>query len=651
MEDLRGPAVGPFGPVYPGFTDSPEGAIAHLMEMKTGEVTDAFVHPELGPIEFVYGDEKLGLRHIEKKRSRKFVESVPSVLREGRFLRLPDRNDRVYVVVDGDPATVAVVRLDYNQAERTWLVTAFKDEWETIAARQARTSNETPASASSQIPDATGQRVEDMPSGAADQSRPAPDGEPDLAALDPKEAEGRLAAAQPFDDVDGLYRLAPEAQHAFEQFMGAIATRHEGVIWKNPGLKERGTVEEKIARKGYRSVRQLIDIVRGGLVVPTAEAADAVVADFAGRFTLIDGGWVRNAFGFVDRKLTVRMPNGVVAEVPIWAGPMYEAKATKGQALYTEARSSSDPARIDALREELIALYSAAMAEADPSFEKAAGTSSGPKVFWKRSDSASAEPRTAPAQATLSASTETQGPPGSSRARASVDENATAGRLSQSQNTGYSDGIAKNPDRSDSKDIGDRSAFANPAAPDGEPDPEGDAIRAAIADFRADDAIEIPLPDGSTKSIRVAELLDEIRDDLARVRELSSPILMAGKNTSLSLTTRIRPRSRPCASTGMIRKRSGWLQPTSTTEGSTVPGRCGRQTSHLQVRHRGFLTQPGGWEIMHPRRRINPGPLQRPTRRRDLCLMGSGRGFRIRAIAVPVAGSDGAAGHAGSAGG
>ena len=118
-------AEGSFGPVFSGLSNQPEAAIEKLMAEKRGEVPDAFTHPELGPIAFVYGDEKMGLRHIEAKRDRAFVDQIPGILREGRVTRDQGGLPRAYVTEKGDPDRVAVIRLDWDGEAKTWLVTAF----------------------------------------------------------------------------------------------------------------------------------------------------------------------------------------------------------------------------------------------------------------------------------------------------------------------------------------------------------------------------------------------------------------------------------------------------------------------------------------------------------------------------------------------
>lgn len=118
---------GPFGPIFHGFTNNPEGAIQRLMDFKSGEVPDAFIHPELGPIAFVYGDEKMGLRHIEAKRGMQWVLRIPEILRNGRLER-DQKVPRAFIVDGASHSNVAVIRLDWDGQQKVWLVTAHPDD-------------------------------------------------------------------------------------------------------------------------------------------------------------------------------------------------------------------------------------------------------------------------------------------------------------------------------------------------------------------------------------------------------------------------------------------------------------------------------------------------------------------------------------------
>ena len=157
LEIETGLTAEPFGTVYDGFTNNPEGAIAHLMARKTGEVRDAFVHPDnrIANVALIYGDEKMGLRHIEIGHPE-MIARLPDILRNGRVEADPEGLKRLYLVDDAAPANVAVLRLDWDGAEKTWLLTAFEDNRGKFA-RQGRTSDVPPASASTKVPDATEQ--------------------------------------------------------------------------------------------------------------------------------------------------------------------------------------------------------------------------------------------------------------------------------------------------------------------------------------------------------------------------------------------------------------------------------------------------------------------------------------------------------------
>lgn len=126
---LRG-ETGPFGPIFREEVGDPTAAIARLMRERRGEVPDAFAIPDgqIGNASLVYGTEKFGLRHIQKDHPE-MIARLPDLLRKGRVETDPQGQPRLYIVDDADPANVAVVRLDWDGADKRWLVTAFQDDW------------------------------------------------------------------------------------------------------------------------------------------------------------------------------------------------------------------------------------------------------------------------------------------------------------------------------------------------------------------------------------------------------------------------------------------------------------------------------------------------------------------------------------------
>jgi hypothetical protein len=165
---------GPFGPVYDGFTNDPEGAIAKIMAEGKGEVPDAFVHPELGPIAFVYGKlhpdnpkKDYGLIHILQKHGQEMLQSLPDAMRRG--IAKPPANGRVYLDTPDTPMRRTVVKLEWNDAEKRWVASSHLRPSE--GAGQVRTTDVPPASASPRVPDATPQADNTLPK-AAEQDAP-----------------------------------------------------------------------------------------------------------------------------------------------------------------------------------------------------------------------------------------------------------------------------------------------------------------------------------------------------------------------------------------------------------------------------------------------------------------------------------------------
>lgn len=130
-------AEGPFGPVFRDIENDPEAAIARLMQEQTGEVPAAFHHPDarLGDVAMVYGNAKFGLRHIEAKHPEMIAE-IPRLLRDGQIVDDANGLPRLYLTDDGDPASVLAIRLDWDGAEKHWVVTSFRDDWGKFARDQ-----------------------------------------------------------------------------------------------------------------------------------------------------------------------------------------------------------------------------------------------------------------------------------------------------------------------------------------------------------------------------------------------------------------------------------------------------------------------------------------------------------------------------------
>ncbi|MEZ5716571.1 MAG: phage tail tip lysozyme [Paracoccaceae bacterium] len=339
--------------------------------------------------------------------------------------------------------------------------------------------------------------IEDLRGGATSAAMP------DLAEVDPQDFVFELSQAQPFDDLDTAIRLADGAQRQL------VDAGHEisdalGVEFKNPGLKERAKLDEKVARKGYNSPRQLTDIARAGFVVTSRSEADAVAGALAARFDIVDEGWKRLPSGYIDRKVVIRHDDGMLSEIQIWTQAMWAAKK-KGTPFYDISRDTGRPsAERTAAFHEQTKIYSAATEGFTADEFGAGGMASVPNLRLKEAAKDASSAKVPADDQTSLASTGTQSAPGSSMASADMGTPSslvkrTAGRRSQSQNSVFMGG---NPPFEDNPNMG--------------------ALRAEVNALRDDFGHLTFQIDENGPEITVADLLDDIEadEDLAQILKL-----------------------------------------------------------------------------------------------------------------------------------
>lgn len=127
------PETGPFGPVFDAaeFGGDWAAAVARLSELKAGEVRGMLTHPATGPIDVPWGFHNdsgtgAGLAHIIAKHPD-VVGDLPQIIAAMEVT--PARKGRANRIQLDTPDHHAVVRLDYDDVAKTWLITAFrKDE-------------------------------------------------------------------------------------------------------------------------------------------------------------------------------------------------------------------------------------------------------------------------------------------------------------------------------------------------------------------------------------------------------------------------------------------------------------------------------------------------------------------------------------------
>lgn len=242
-------------------------------------------------------------------------------------------------------------------------------------------------------------------------------------------------ASQPDRPLDELYggilqRRQEELVRAGEQIAEEL-----GIIFKNPGIKKRGTADEKMGRKGYTSTAKLQDLVRAGFEVDTPEKADALVQRLADYFDVLDEGWASTPHGYFDRKIAVRFYDGTIGEIQVWEPQLAYAKMKRGGTeMYTQSRSMPPGPERDRLEQAMVDLYQPIRDTLPPEWSAAVGSGGkSPNVVEKRSTMAASSGSTRADAPTSTEFTSVQGAPGSStdQARPNVQ---SAGRASQSQN-------------------------------------------------------------------------------------------------------------------------------------------------------------------------------------------------------------------------
>jgi hypothetical protein len=99
-----------------------EGARDQLIRQQGGEVHGALYHPEVGPIDVVWGDENTGLSKIVAKHPEVLAD-LPALI-DNMGVKSASPNRVILQSLDHR----AIVRLDYDGQAKTWLLSAYKVE-------------------------------------------------------------------------------------------------------------------------------------------------------------------------------------------------------------------------------------------------------------------------------------------------------------------------------------------------------------------------------------------------------------------------------------------------------------------------------------------------------------------------------------------
>ncbi|SFO77985.1 hypothetical protein SAMN04488056_112171 [Cohaesibacter marisflavi] len=158
--DIAG--IGKLGPVLKpdSYIGNWIGLVDRLKQMNAGEAPEAISHPEIGPIDVIWGDydpksqKGLGLKKIVEKHPE-VVNDLPGIVRSASIIT--KTGNRIRLASDN---RMVVVRLDFDGEAKTWLMTAFekkdrhiKGSTERLDSRQADTHSSSTLPADHRIPE------------------------------------------------------------------------------------------------------------------------------------------------------------------------------------------------------------------------------------------------------------------------------------------------------------------------------------------------------------------------------------------------------------------------------------------------------------------------------------------------------------------
>jgi hypothetical protein len=121
--DVQHMGEGPAGPILHGLSPSAWPAtVDALSRMRTGDAHGALYHPSVGPIDVIWGSSEGGLQHIIEQHPE-VVDQLPELLPQMHPFQVSANRIRME-----SPDHRAVVRLDYDKQDKTWLLSAFERE-------------------------------------------------------------------------------------------------------------------------------------------------------------------------------------------------------------------------------------------------------------------------------------------------------------------------------------------------------------------------------------------------------------------------------------------------------------------------------------------------------------------------------------------
>lgn len=120
-----------FGEEFKGLRGA--DAVEKLLKEKRGHIKNAFIRPEIGGIDLVWGNEKGGLMHLIQKRDRLFAKGkgnisginmarkIPEIMEKGKF----NQDTKGRLNIDYESYRIGIMAAFYEK-KINWIVTAME---------------------------------------------------------------------------------------------------------------------------------------------------------------------------------------------------------------------------------------------------------------------------------------------------------------------------------------------------------------------------------------------------------------------------------------------------------------------------------------------------------------------------------------------
>lgn len=132
------PDMGPFGPITREFRHNAKGAVAHLLKQQHGEAIAALHHPEVGDVDLVWGEAGTKEKDFEDgyglaKIAAKHPEILQHIQEHLTGMTVTKRSKNRIVLENTTHR--ALVRIDWDGQEKTWLLTEYEKKRASGSAR------------------------------------------------------------------------------------------------------------------------------------------------------------------------------------------------------------------------------------------------------------------------------------------------------------------------------------------------------------------------------------------------------------------------------------------------------------------------------------------------------------------------------------